>query len=309
MTQRPPFPATIDSSMIATFRSCEWKANLEYLLHWKPRSQSVHLHAGKCYAAGLEAARVAFHVQQHSPQRAQEIGLDTLQQEWGDFQAPADSPKSLDRMLGAFKFYFENYPLDTDLAQPITLGDKVAIEFSFAEPLGVDHPETGEPIILAGRADQIVSYAGGVYIEDDKTTSSLGASWGRQWDLRSQFTHYAWAAQRMGIKVDGVLVRGVSILKTKYATQEVPTYRPQWMIDRGVAQLERDVLRMIEAWKSGAWNMNLDHACTEYGGCTFRQICLVQDAEPFLETGFQRRMWSPLTRTETILDADGKPVQ
>lgn len=300
--QRPPFPTVVDSSLMSTFRSCEYKAKLEYFEHWKPRNPSIHLHAGKCYAAGLEAARIAFHVQEHSPERAQELGLEALRGEWGNFEAPVDSPKSLDRMLGALKFYFERYPLPTDPAQPIRLGDKPAIEFNFAEPLGVDHPETGDPIILAGRADQIVSFAGGTYIEDDKTTSQLGASWARQWDLRSQFTHYCFAAQRMGIRVDGVLVRGVSILKTKYDTQETVTYRPQWMIERGIAQLERDIRRMIYAWKSDAWNMNLDHACTEYGGCTFRQICLVQDGEPFLKTSFQRRRWDPINRIETVLE-------
>lgn len=299
---KPPFPQVIDSSILSTFRSCEWKAWLEYFQHWKPRYQSIHLHAGKAFAAGLEGARVAFHVQHHSPERALELGLQTLREEWGDFEAPADSPKSLDRLLGALTFYFSRYPIDTDNAQPIRIGDKIAIEFSFAEPLGVLHPETREPIILAGRADQIVSFAGGTYIEDDKTTSQLGPSWGRQWDLRSQFTHYCWAAQRMGIRVDGVLVRGVSILKTKYDTQEIPTYRPQWMIERGIKQLERDISRMIEAWKSEQWDLNLDHACTEYGGCAYRQICLVQDPEPFLQAGYQRRQWSPITRIETVLE-------
>jgi len=301
VNQRPPFPKVIDSSLIAAWRSCHWKAYLEYFQNWKPRAPSIHLHAGKCYAAGLEAARVAFHVQEHSPERAQELGLETMREEWGDFEAPANSPKSLDRMLGALKFYFERYPLATDLAQPIRFSDRYAIEFSFAEPLSVDHPESGEPLILAGRADQIVSFAGGTYIEDDKTTSQLGPSWSRQWDLRSQFTHYCWAAQKMGMRVDGVLVRGVSILKTKYDTQEVPTFRPQWMIDRGIVQLERDLYQMIDEWKSGAWDMNLDHACSEYGGCAFRQTCLVQDPEPFLENGFQRREWNPITRIETVL--------
>lgn len=299
---RPPFPTVIDSSLISTYRSCEYKAWLEYFLHWKIRTPSIHLHAGKCYAAGLEAARISYYVQHHSPEHALEAGLQTLRAEWGDFEPSFDTPKTLDRMLGALRFYFERYPLETDAAQPVKLGDRHGIEFSFSEPLNVEHPETGEPIILAGRADQIVSYAGGTYIEDDKTTSQLGASWGRQWDLRSQFTHYCWAAQRIGIRVDGVLVRGVSILKTKYDNLEVVTYRPQWMIERGIAQLERDIRRMIEAWKSDQWDMNLDHACTEYGGCTYRQICLVSDPEPFLKTSFQRRHWNPVTRVETVLE-------
>lgn len=298
---KQPFPQVIDSSLMATWRSCEEKARLEYFEHWKLKSPSIHLHAGKCYAAGLEAAREAFFVRGEHPDAALALGLEALRVEWGDFVAPQDAAKSLDRMLGALVFYFERYPLAIDRARPIKLGDKWAIEFSFAEPLSVAHPETGDPIILAGRADQIVEFSGGVYIEDDKTTSSLGSTWSRQWDLRSQFTHYAWAAQRMGIRVDGVLVRGVSILKTKYDTQETVTYRPQWMIERGIAQLERDVLRMIDAWKSGAWNLNLDGACADYGGCPFRQICLVQDGQPFLDAAFERRRWDPITRTEAVL--------
>ena len=299
--ERPPFPTVIDSSIMATFRSCNWKAFLEYFEHWKSKTPSPHLHAGKCFAAGLEAARLAFYESGEHPDAAVSIGCEVLRREWGDYTPPDNIAKTLDRMLGALVYYFEHYPLATDGARPFKTGDKWTVEFSFAEPLGVDHPETGEPIILAGRADQIVKYAGGTYIEDDKTASQLGASWARQWDLRSQFTHYCWAAARMGIHVDGVLVRGVSILKTKYDTAESVTYRPQWMIDRGIAQLERDILRMIDAWKSGAWDMNLDHSCSDFGGCAFRQICLVQDQQPFLDAGFERRKWDPVTREETVL--------
>ena len=301
MNTRPPFPTVIDSSMISTFRACPWKAYLEYLEHWKPKPQSIHLYAGKCFAAGLEAARMAFYDGAESPEGAVAVGLEVLRRDWGDVVPPDGVAKTLDRMLGALIFYFEHYPLGTDSAKPFKMGEKWTVEFSFAEPLGVEHPETGEPLILAGRADQIVHYAGGTYIEDDKTATSLGASWAKQWDLRSQFTHYAWAAERMGIHVDGVLVRGVSILKTKYDTQESVTYRPAWQIARGIAQLERDILRMIEAWQSGAWDMNLDHACADFGGCGYRQICLVQDTQPFLDAGFERRQWNPVTREETVL--------
>jgi len=298
---KPPFPRVLDSSIISTFRACEYKAWMEYFHHWKSRNPSIHLHAGKCFASALEAARIAYFVQGHAPEAAQALALETMRSEWGDFEAPADSPKSLDRMMGALVYYFERYPLPTDTARPIKLGDRYGIEFSFAEPLDIPHPETGEPLILAGRADQIVSFAGGIYIEDDKTTSQLGPSWARSWDLRSQFTHYCWAAHRMGIRVDGVLVRGVSILKTRYDTQEAVTFRPPWMIERGIRQLEKDIRRMIRAWESDDWGMNLDHSCSDFGGCTFRQICLVSDPQPFLEAGFEKRRWNPLTRIEEVV--------
>ena len=117
----------------------------------------------------------------------------------------------------------------------------------------------------------------------------------------SQFTGYVWGASRAGIKLDGFLVRGVSILKTKYDTLQAITYRPQWQIERWEAQLRRDIKRMIACWEEGYWDLNLDHACAEYGGCSFRSVCQMRDALPLLEQQFQRRRWDPVTRVETLL--------
>ena len=139
--------------------------------------------------------------------------------------------------------------------------------------------------------------------EDDKTTSQLGASWPRQWDLRSQFTGYVWGAARAGIKLDGFLVRGVSILKTKYDTLQAITYRPAWLIERWYEQLIRDITKMIQAWESGYWDWNLDHACAEYGGCPFKSVCQMREPMQLLTQQFQRRRWDPVQRTETVLDS------
>jgi len=73
------------------------------------------------------------------------------------------------------------------------------------------------------------------------------------------------------------------------------------MIDRWYAQLLRDLERMREMWEKGAFDYNLDHACAEFGGCTFNQPCLSQDPQPWLEVGFVRRKWDPVLREETLL--------
>lgn len=642
MTKRPPFPSVIDSSMIAAFRSCPYKANLDFFLHWKPKSQSVHLHAGAAYAKALEVARTAYYLgEYHSPQvttgfddqgaqtlhvtweidqrdpldsaMAIEAGLRAMIASYGSFTCPPDSAKSLERMCGAYEYYFTQYPLETDRAVPVTLpSGRRGIEFSFAEPIDETHPETGDPLLYVGRMDMICEFAGGWFGEDDKTTSQLGASWSKQWDLRcfdaktelltaagwktidkivegeaviqysnggleyapaadvhrshhegimvaiengrlnqlvtpnhrillnlrrggtkvveagnllredsrhkvplaghlageklpaavqkyivalqadgslryskgkvdsgrghrehtpcpaayftfskhrkvdrlisileeigvdfehhadggiyvsgfsdlqelamnllderkcfkpdtfdlydetfldeleywdgwasqyyttsrqnaefvqtvahtngrrasvqlkinhtqsyvvclsnqitcelgaaaisdynwddyvycvsvpsgflltrrggaisvsgnSQFTGYCWGAAKAGFPLSGFLVRGVSILKTKYETQQAITYRPQWMIDRWYEQLMRDVKRMKEMWASGAWDVSLDHACAEYGGCPYRQPCLSQDPAPWLEGAFERRKWDPVARTETLVLGD-----
>lgn len=300
---KPPFPSIWDASMLSAFRSCPHKFALTYLNHWKPKQESHHLHAGGAFASGLEATRRAFYEQHMSPEESLELGIADLLAAYGSFSPPEDSPKSASRMAGALEFYFSHWPLGADPATPAVLGDRLGIEFSFAQPLPFNHPISGEPLIYCGRADQVVDFAGGVYVEDDKTASQLGASWSRQWDLRSQFTGYCWAARAAGIRVDGVLVRGISILKTKYDCAEAVTYRPAWQVDRWLEQTLRDIKRAQDCWEAGWWDWSLDHACTEYGGCNMRQVCLVQDPQPILELNFERRYWNPLTREETLLDA------
>lgn len=302
---RPDFPAVLDSTIIAAFRSCPRKAFMEFFQHWKSKDPSVHLHAGAAYARGLEVAREAFYVHSRTPADAVAMGVAALLEFYGDFDCPDDSAKSAIRMAGALEFYFDSYPLDSDSAVPIKLpSGKRGIEFGFVEPLSILHPVTGDPLQYSGRMDMVVDYQGMVLGEDDKTASALGASWPRQWDLRSQFTGYVWGAARAGIKLNGFLIRGVSILKTKYDTQQAITYRPEWQLERWEKQLERDIKRMIACWEEGYFDYNLDHACAEYGGCPFRQICLTQQPDQMLPAFFQRRRWNPVTRTETILEVE-----
>ena len=287
---------------MAAFKSCPQKANLEFIEHWKLRDQSVHLHAGAAYAAGMEAARTAFYIDGLDEPSSVATGLSALLKAYGTFECPPESAKSAERTAGALEFYFSHYRLGEDKAIPMTLpGGKRGIEFSFLEPIDLVHPETGDPMLYSGRMDMLCSYEGMNLGEDDKTASQLGASWPRQWDLRSQFTGYVWGAGRAGIKLDGFLVRGVSILKTKYDTLQAITYRPQWLIDRWYKQLLLDGQRMIEAWSAGYYDYNLDHACSEYGGCPFRGVCQMREPLPLLEQQFQRRKWDPVGRTETVL--------
>jgi hypothetical protein len=290
--------------MLATLRSCKQKFSLEYLQNWKPKTLSHHLHAGAAFARGLEVTRRAFYKDSMNAEASLEAGLAALLEAYGDFEPPSDSPKTAARMAGALEFYFMKWPLGFDPAVPSKLGDRLGIEFSFATPLPIHHPETHEPLMYCGRADMICDFAGGRFVEDDKTASQLGATWSRQWDLRSQFTAYCWAARSAGIAVQGTLVRGVSILKTKYDCAEAVTYRPEWQVDRWLAQTLRDIQAALKCWEEGYWDWSLDHACTEYGGCMYRQICLMQDPQPFLDLNFERRYWNPLTREETPIGTD-----
>lgn len=300
---KPMFPHTFDSTMLGAFRSCPQKMFRTYVEHWKPKSESVHLVAGGAFAKGIEVARKAFYELRASREDAEAAGLHALLLAYGDFECPPESAKSASRMAGALQFYFDNYPLGDDGTTPLRLANgKYAIEFSFAEPLDIAHPVSGDPILYTGRADMLAEFAGGNYCVDEKTTSSLGASWGKQWEMRSQFTGYQWAAGRAGINIQGTLVRGVSILKTKYDHLQHVTYRSPYEVERWLAQTHKDIQRAIAMWRAGYWDFALDHACAEYGGCSMTSICKSNDPESWLPMYFERRVWDPLARKETTIE-------
>lgn len=302
---RPFFPDVIDNSLVSAFQECPEKCRNEYFNHWKPKTPNVHLHAGGAYARGLEVARLAFFGEGVSEEVAIARGGKALIEAYGSFECPPDSAKSLEGTLGAFEFYFDRYPMAKDSATPYRFQDgRLGVEFNFVEPLDFLHPVTGQPLLYTGRFDQLCDYQGAVYGEDDKTTSSLGASWSRQWDLRAQFTGYCWGAKRHKLPIMGFLVRGVSILKTKYDTQQAITYRAPWQIEEWYENLVLVVLpKMVEMWERGKWGMALGDACNAYGGCPFKQVCLAEPANrvSWLETKFEQRRWDPVTREETAI--------
>ena len=297
------FPPYIDSSMLACYKSCPQKFFRTYLQHWKPKGLSVHLIAGKAFAHGLEVTRKEFYENNLSAEDSIAIGLGALLKSYGDFQCPADSAKSPERMAGAFEYYWEHYPLERDAENsPLLMpSGKRAIEFSFAEPTDIKHPVSGDPILYVGRMDAIYRWAGGNYIVDEKTTSQLGASWAKQWELRGQFTGYCWGCARAGLRVDGALVRGVSILKSKYETAQALTYRPEWQVDRWYEETCHWIEQIIGDFKAGRYLHNFSDSCSSYGSCAFTSICTTQTPQPWLETNFERRKWDPVLHEETLL--------
>ena len=105
-----------------------------------------------------------------------------------------------------------------------------------------------------------------------------------------------------GIEPAGAIVRGVSILKTKYDTMQAITYRGTHEVERWLAQTVRDLERMQRMWREGWWDYALDHACAEYGGCSMVQVCKSPNPETWLEAYFTQRVWDTLLRKEITVE-------
>ena len=208
--------------------------------------------------------------------------------------------KTIERVLEALIFYTETWPLETDDIQPYFVGKKPAVEFTFSIPLPIQHPVTGQQILYAGRYDLLGMYKGGSLIGvDDKTASQLGASWATGWNLRGQFTGYTWATREYGLPCIGIMVRGVSFLKTKFGNQDSLQLRDDGMVNSWYEQMLHDVKQMVEAYKAGWFSQNFSDSCAAYGGCPMQTTCTTLEPEAWLESNFQRRVWNPLEKHPT----------
>lgn len=295
------FPLLWDSTTLAALRACKHRLYRGTLQHWSRPGHSIHLIAGAAYARGLEVANLAF---LRGDDDALSQGLNALEIAYGDADSQGTN-KTLPRMLDALSFYFDNYPFQPK--EIIELAGKPAVEWSFALPMSINHPITDEPLIFCGRADTIVNYANGIYIRDDKTTSQLGASWSKQWSLRGQFLGYSWALRQLGVKNNGVIVRGVSILKTKFETQQVIIHIPEWLSNEWyqatlteIAHAKQLFLRESTINPEIHWVKNFSEACNEYGGCQFKQTCTLRNPDEWFQQYFVKRIWNPLTREENV---------
>lgn len=303
-----PFPTFIDSTIRSAFVSCETKGFRSYFQHWKSKRISHHLSAGSAFAHGIEVARKLYYSRDDvvssllpsSPSARADVSVAAgalaafFARPLEDSPEEADGAKSADRILDAVIKYFREWPLETDPIVPYVNPHGVpAVEYRFALPIDVEHPETGEPLIYSGRFDMLAQYDG-FWPVDEKTASRLGQTWAQQFDLRGQFLGYCWAVREQGYQPRGVIARGIGFLKNETTFQQVPVRYPPWLLDEWYEQLVLDVNRMKLAWYNQRYSKAFGEACAEYGGCQFKPICTRPNPDEWLSNLFQVLPWNPL---------------
>jgi hypothetical protein len=95
----------------------------------------------------------------------------------------------------------------------------------------------------------------------------------------------------------------VSILKTKYDTQQAIVNFAPWEVEEWYSETLDLILELIRDWKRGVWRKDRSKSCTDWGGCDYRAVCKSSDPTPWLHQFFERKVWDPVHRVETLLDA------
>ncbi len=265
---------------------------------------SIHLTAGGAYAKGMEAMRLSFFFKNPGNEDAAFCAAfiaATKHYAWADqHNVPTKSWASI--ILG-IDFYMRAFPLATEKYKPFLHKDRPTVEFSFALPISVNHPETGQPLLYHGRMDQIVKDTE-MLLSDDKTTSSLGQNFRDRWRLEGQFTGYVWGTHQFGLPVKGVLVRAMSFQKSGLQKESFIVYRSGWMIKEWLVSTIHTINEMIHYWKMNEFPSNLSTSCNAYGGCDFLNSCESENPEIWLPGNFVRRRWNPVLQKEEDVVGD-----
>lgn len=264
------------------------------------QSFSIHLHFGGAFAAAIEAGRKAYYIKGMDAETSMIAALVAGIEHYGAHEETVVKIKARDRLLEAIVSYFDTYSLDHDPVRPFIHEGRPAIEFSFGVPLPLKNPETGEPLIYAGRADMIGLFQDTLYTVDEKTTSRLGPSWARNWEHDSQFLGYTWASRLYGYPTVGALIRGVCMYANRVEHVQVPYAYPQFLIDRWYEQMLWDVQDMISAWNDGRFRYAMSKGMGACPSCSYLNACTSSQPQKVLETQFVKHRWDPLTRGEPL---------
>lgn len=288
------FPDFVDSTMLSCFRECPQKFKRMYIENLTSIDEdSIDLIAGEALHAGLYRMR-----REHAAgnPHAEELGLMDLILAYGN-REPGEGKrnKAIDRVIEAYASYLDTYPIANGKSKLLLSGTKPLVEVTFAIPTEVQHPETGDPILYAGRIDWLGEMAGGIYCFDEKTSSR---HWPQQWSLRSQFLGYIYAAKTFGFDVRGCVVRGIVLKVTSIEHHETIVYSSDHKLNLWYEQLHRDLKRMVECYKTNWWDYNLGDECYSFGrACQFEVLCSSPTPDKWLST-FRRREWNPLEKLQ-----------
>lgn len=305
------FPEIVSNSNRKDVVKCQKLAHWKYERGLVPAGgKNVHLHAGGAFAAGLEAARLAFYRDGKSHEDAVVAGIEAVNTFYGDYAVSKDNVyKSKERMAGALAFYFQERRMDEDELQPVVFPDgTLGIEINDTYEIPVKHPVTGKNLIYSFRFDMLAQDSNGDYwVVDEKTTNKLGDSWAFQWDLDSQMTSYCLGGKKLlkakGLDPDrlvGAVINGVSILKYDYGHMRVPTMRMDWEIERWFNQMVKDFQDWSGAYQLQNHNQILDHACALYNApCEYAPLCKSREPHKLFEGSYEVRFYNPITREET----------
>jgi len=286
------FPTVFDSTILNDSRKCPAYFEEAFINCLRGAGENVDLMFGAAFAKGLEIARLRYYRDALSSDEAISLGLQAAGQYWGEFQEPEGHNKNFQSLMLSLHGYFDQWPL----GEPPFPLEKDTIEYTFSIPIGIEHPDTGQELVYAGKFDMLGTDGAMIYPVDEKTTGSPFFRWAEGWNLWGQFIGYVWGCRKMGLAVDKVLVRGIYVSKnkTEYIQHFAPT-TPQVM-ENWFHDMRLHIELLIEMYKHKRFPRVYGTACKVYKPCAYLPLCEATHREDWISLYHGVEPWNPLVK-------------
>lgn len=207
---------------------------------------------------------------------------------------PDDKVKNRYTLVRLVAGYCDSQPEHGGIQPMMLPGGKPAVELSFAVPLPLTNPY-GEPYVLAGYLDRLVTFGDEVFFADNKTTKhQLHQGYFAQWTPNVQMDTYDLITS---VAFPASHISG-GIVEAAQVTQSAVDYAVG-ILHRSDEQRE-EYLEDFAYWMSqaehfaetGKWPMNRKSCYM----CPYKVICAMKPAarDDFLKANFEYRPWNPL---------------
>jgi len=309
-----------DSTSLGWLKVCPRLYQYSMIEQWRSRATSVHLEFGLWYHAALE-----YYDRCRSEGDSHELAVhDTVYKcllwtwvrEEGETAGgkPWESQHNLktrETLVRTVIWYLEQFAEDTCETVMLASG-KPAVELSFrmeldwgpeagnyTDPPTVYKGETfqGQPYVLSGHLDRVVSFQGAFYVMDRKTSSTtIGSYYFDQYNPDNQMSLYSMAARVIyNTPVRGVIIDAAQIAVGFSRFSRGFTFRTEAQTEEWLENT-RDWLRLAESYATNNFFPMNDKSCHQYGGCVFRKVCSKSPEvrQKFLESDFVKKQWNPL---------------
>jgi hypothetical protein len=291
-----------DSTSLTLASECLRKYYYSMILNLTSPSPSVHLLFGGAYASALEKFYKLRALGTPKEEALREIVkfamVETFQYDAeGKPIGPVpflDAKKSRLSLVRSLVWYVDQFGEESpDGIQTHHLADGTpAVELSFAVPFTDD-------LFYTGHLDRVVSYGGGLYWMDQKTTGQVVSPYYFDgFRLSNQFMGYTWAGQivlHSPVKGGIIDAAQIAVNFTRFERQ------PITFTDSNLEEWRDQALYHIRAAQAATRAKKFPQnftSCGNYGGCPYRELCKRSPRvrEKFIEGDFVERAqpWDPL---------------
>lgn len=297
----PPLPLLdnclfLDNSALELISTCQRQAQY-YILHKREKaSDRSALKFGGILHKMLEAN---YRNLSASPDLRLSLMLDAATEGFASWSPDPSDYRNYDSAVGFAQRYIKEYPIE-EFEVPVS-----RVELPFATPIG-EFAIGGRTIkiIWQGRIDLIPERSGTMFFMDHKSTSMMGPTYFKEFDLSSQFKGYGWATKElMGIMpaygvVNALGIRAPSKTGKQYEFQRYSVRFTEDDLDEWRSDTMHLIGTFIQNYFAGFFPRSTKWCVGKYGACQYFDVCILPrgQREMMLSTGdYKDVTWNPLT--------------